>query len=150
MPSIKITYLNTQLKKVRDFIESTLVPYQIDPVHINLVSIAVEEICSNAIEHSDLQDHTKDFINITIYPHVEGEMARLDVEIIDCNRNFFSLENYDTPDIHKIVQDKRSGGIGLILVKHIAQEINFKREAEHNICQFSTRVPVESVPKPKS
>ncbi|TAF35446.1 MAG: ATP-binding protein [Cytophagales bacterium] len=146
MPSIKITYLNTQLKKLRDFVEGTLVPLRVDPVHINLVVVAVEEICCNAIEHSDhQQDHSKDFIHVTIRPHLEGSTARVDIEIKDSNKNHFNLANYDMPDISTIVQHRCNGGIGLILFKKIAENINFKREAEQNICNFSTRVPIEGV-----
>ena len=133
--SIRISCLKNNLSRVRKFIEGALKQHAISPVEINLMVLAVDELCANLIIHSHNCNPKED---------IEVSVRRKDnqfvFEIKDESAPSFDLLSYKEPDMKEIIAEKRGGGIGLILVKKIMDEIQYERNGSANICRVSKRL----------
>ncbi len=133
--SIRISCLKNNLCRVRKFIEGALKQHSISPVDINLMVLAVDELCANLIIHSHDCNPKED---------IEVSVSRKDnqfvFEIKDESAPSFDLLSYKEPDMKEIIAEKRGGGIGLILVKKIMDEIQYERNGSANICRVSKRL----------
>lgn len=133
--SIRISCLKNNLCKIRNFVEGALKQHAISPIDINLMVLAVDELCANLIIHSHKCNPKED---------IEVSVSRKDnqfvFEIKDESAPSFDLLSYKEPDMKEIIAEKRSGGIGLILVKKIMDEIQYERSGSANICRVSKRL----------
>ena len=48
----------------------------------------------------------------------------------------FDINQYDPPETEELILARRQGGIGLILVKKIIDEIKYTTENNYNICRL--------------
>ncbi|MFT4738981.1 MAG: serine/threonine-protein kinase RsbW, partial [Paraglaciecola sp.] len=48
----------------------------------------------------------------------------------------FDISQYQEPSISELISSKRKGGLGLMLVKRIMDQIEFSKEKNHNICRL--------------
>jgi len=133
--SIRISCLKNNLCRVRKFVEDALKQHAISPIDINRMVLAVDELCANLIIHSHNCNPKED---------IEVSVSRKDnqfvFEIKDESAPSFDLLSYKEPDMKEIIADKRAGGIGLILVKKIMDEIQYERSGSSNICRVSKRL----------
>lgn len=138
--NIKISCIKTNLKLVRDFLTQVLGKYISSESDINLLLVAVDEICANLIIHSH-HCNPNEFIEVKCQPKEDGEFF---FEIWDTNHSPFDLNRYSVPEMEQIIQGKKGGGIGLILVKRIVDQINFERVGSQNVCKMSKKVQIKS------
>ncbi len=97
------------------------------------VTLAVEEVCANLIIHShncDANDHIE--LEIKAFP------SKVVFEIKD-NGEAFNMLDYEVPDLNKVKGEKRKGGLGIILVKKIMDEIEFESNRGTNTCRLIKR-----------
>jgi serine/threonine-protein kinase RsbW len=129
------TFCDTKnLKLIRDFVSSKLSENQISTSTIDMIVLAVDEICSNAIIHSNLSNP-----NLFLDVSLTFKSPELMVEVKD-KGNFFSLDNYQEQSIMDLILLKRKGNMGLMLVKKIMDKIEYERENEFNICRMYKKV----------
>jgi serine/threonine-protein kinase RsbW len=57
------------------------------------------------------------------------------VEITD-KGDAFNLLEYEVPNLNQVIEEKRKGGIGILLVKKIMDEIQFESKNGKNICRL--------------
>ncbi|WP_268035565.1 ATP-binding protein [Algoriphagus sp. PAP.12] len=127
---IQIACRTTALSELRNFLNQTLLPSKLDENELNQVTLAVEEVCANLIIHSH-QCNEKDQILLA----VRQESDRLTFEITDKGKAF-NLLDYEVPDLKKVISEKRKGGLGIILVKKIMDEIEFESHRGMNTCRL--------------
>ncbi len=133
--SIRISCLKNNLCRVRNFVEGALKQHAISPIDINLMVLAVDELCANLIIHSH-KCNPKEDIEVS----VRKKDNQFVFEIKDESVPSFDLLSYKEPDMKDIIANKRGGGIGLILVKKIMDEIQYERNGSANICRVSKRL----------
>lgn len=51
----------------------------------------------------------------------------------------FNILTYEVPDLRKVMIEKRKGGLGIILVKKIMDEIEFESKNGTNVCRLIKR-----------
>jgi serine/threonine-protein kinase RsbW len=51
------------------------------------------------------------------------------------------LLEYEVPDLKKVIEEKRKGGIGILLVKKIMDEIEFESKNGKNTCRLIKNFP---------
>jgi len=137
--SIEVPCKKNNLKKVRQFVERVLLGYLISPVETNMMVLAVDELCANLIIHS----HSCNPDN-SIEVRIQNQNNRFVFEIHDDADDNFNVAEYKTPDIQEVIKNRQSGGIGLILVKKIMDDIQFERDGTHNICRLYKHFPPNS------
>jgi len=128
--SIKISCSKSSLKDVREFAEKVLSNYNISDVDMNLIVVALDEVCSNLIIHSH---HCNASEHITV--QIKEEDNILEFCIID-KGEIFNITDYSVPSLDTLIKDKKAGGIGLILVKKIMDRIKIEKQDGFNICRM--------------
>jgi serine/threonine-protein kinase RsbW len=91
--------------------------------------LAVDEICANLIIHANNCDPTHQLaIGVEVLPEDKVTF------IIKDKGRTFDFSNYQEPSIEEIVSSRRKGGLGLMLVRRIMDDIQFTTEKNYNIC----------------
>lgn len=118
------------LAELRAFLQESLKTISLSENEKHQVTLAVEEVCANLIIHSH-GCNPKDQIHLEIKDSAE----KMTFEISDKGEAFNILE-YETPDLKKVMVEKRKGGLGIILVKKIMDEIEFESNNGTNTCRL--------------
>jgi serine/threonine-protein kinase RsbW len=135
--SFKISCSKDNLKEVRRYVNNVLTNYPISDSEKNLITLAVDEVCANLIIHTHKCD-PNEFITLNIGR--EGDM--LVFEIIDTGESF-NLLNYTEKSIDEIVKEKRKGGLGIMLVKRIMDDIRIYNAPMHNVCRLYKKITIK-------
>ena len=128
------------LKGIRDFVNNVLKNHPLSETEINQIVLAVDEICSNMVIHSH-NCNENDAIELNIRNLKDGIVF----EIIDRSEQLFDLSTYKEPSIADIVKQGRKGGVGLMLVKRIMDDVEIRSENSHNVWRLYKKLPNPSV-----
>lgn len=115
----KASCSKNKLGEIRSFIKQVLDDHQVPELEKNTIVLAVDEVCANLIIHSH---HCNPREQLEVKVNINGKSVTFD--IIDKGIGF-NIENYKEPSIKEIVSQKKKGGIGLMLVKRIMDDIEF-------------------------
>ncbi len=135
MPDYLKLYCQTsELAELRKYLQSRLESSPIsDALKLQLI-LAVEEVCANLIIHSHNCDKSE---------HIQVLVSQNQKEIVFEIRdqgNAFNILEYNTPEIKEVVGEKRKGGLGIILIKKIMDEIKFSTANGTNICSLVKKI----------
>lgn len=133
--NLKVPCSKDKLKSIREFVENTLKGHAIAELEISQLVLAVDEICANMIIHSHSCDESQ---SIELLIRIEKNKSIL-FEITDHGLSF-NYKEYQEPSLNEIVQSKKKGGIGLMLVKRIMDDVEFKNSPGHNVCRLLKRL----------
>ncbi len=97
--------------------------------------LAIDEVCANLIIHSNNCDPRARLELLVDFK--KGD--RISFVIRDRGVSF-DLSRYREPSMDEIIASKRKGGLGLMLVKRIMDEIEFTTENNYNICRLIKRL----------
>jgi serine/threonine-protein kinase RsbW len=131
--NLKVYCEKTRLKDIRKFITEKLKAYVHDELEINQMVLAVDEICANLIIHSNYCN-ANEVINLEVLIEKDG----VTFEITDEGEKF-DHKKYQEPSIQEVVQTKKKGGIGLLLVRRIMDKVEFFHKEEKNTCILHKR-----------
>ena len=134
-PKLKLSCCTSALVELRSFLQRSLEAYGFSEVDRHQVTLAVEEVCTNLIIHSHASNPKE-----VIYLEVKELKEKLAIEITD-KGDAFNLLEYEVPDLKKVIEEKRKGGIGIYLVKKIMDEIEFESKNGKNTCRLIKKFP---------
>ncbi len=128
----RVEDLNTSL-------EAVLTRHRIDPGVRGDVRLIVEELASNAILHggADGMDVGQHELSVNIAIH--GDLLTL--EFRDEGAPFDPL-SMPPPDLEADIMDRPIGGLGLYLIRQIAEETHYRRVDDANLLRVSLRIPL--------
>ena len=115
--SFQIPCNTSHLKDARNFLNKVLKNTGLNETDQNAIVLAVDEVCANIIIHSECDN--KQIIEL----NVERKGKKLIFEIIDQGISTFDINAYSGPELDEIIQSKRKGGVGILLVKKIMDKI---------------------------
>ncbi len=118
-----------KLQEIRQFVGEVLQDLGLPEAEAGKVILAVDEVCANLIIHSNKNQPEE---KLELYVEEDGKNT-IRFEIIDHGIGF-DYSTYKEPDIEEIVQTKRKGGLGIMLVKKIMDHVEFKCEKSRNVC----------------
>ncbi len=127
---MRIYCQTTALADLRAFLQRSLSQRKLSDRDRHQLTLAVEEVCANLIIHShrcNAQDHIE--LEIKEIP------GKLIFEITD-EGEAFNMLDYEVPDLNQVKGEKRKGGLGIILVKKIMDEIEFESSKGTNTCRL--------------
>ena len=134
--SITVNCSTYNLKEIRSFISDSLDQLDINSNDSNLIILAVDEVCSNRIIHSNNCNINEDLtIDVSLTHNEQG----IYFEIRDSGIPF-NINEYQEPTISDLVKNKTKGSLGLILVRKIMDRIDFEVKNSINICRLFKRV----------
>lgn len=132
---LNLSCCTSALVELRSFLQLSLKTYGFSEVDRHQLVLAVEEVCANLIIHSHACNPKE-----LIYLEVKELKKKLSIEITD-KGDAFNLLEYEVPDLKKVIEEKRKGGIGILLVKKIMDEIEFESKNGKNTCRLIKNFP---------
>ena len=114
------TYCNKDnLQLVRDFLRKSLSENGVYDPDAYMTVLAVDEICANLMIHSNCCDNATE-INLDL----TFRQNQLKITISDTGLSF-NYDNHTESSIQSLMDDRRKGGLGLMLVKRIMDEVSY-------------------------
>ena len=128
---LKISCSKNHLKEIRAFVSEILHQHNFPDEDSAKVILAVDEICANMIIHSNHCNPAE-----TLQLRVQYlKQEKIIFEIKDKGEGF-DMKGYQEPSLEELIQTRRKGGIGLMLVKKIMDKIEFTHAKGENICRL--------------
>lgn len=113
------------LHRIRDFIAGIATEVGIDQQDIDNIELAVDEACTNVIEHG----YAPDDPNKEITVRMEINTSKLVLTVIDHAKPFNILQ-YRPRDISDLQEEGRDGGLGIRLIKRIMDTIDYRTTSD--------------------
>lgn len=128
--TFQIPCSTSNLKDLRAFVSKVLQTTSLDETNQNAIVLAVDEVCANIIIHSKCKksQHIKLDVDIS--------KDRLVFEIRDQGKHHFNINEYQGPELDEIIETRRKGGVGILLVKKIMDKIEMLSDNGTNICRL--------------
>ncbi|QMU27299.1 ATP-binding protein [Adhaeribacter radiodurans] len=117
--SIRISCDVDNLQRVRDFVRDFLSAYALNEQVKEDIVLAVDEISANLIIHANKKDSSK-FIELTI----SSKRSNLLFEFTDQGVSY-NPAKYLPPNVEEKIRDGIKGGLGMFLVHHIMDKVEF-------------------------
>jgi serine/threonine-protein kinase RsbW len=96
------------------------------------IRLLAEEIMSNVLRHADFGDHPPGlFVRLDIDREGKARMC-----FRDRAAKFNPLMHPD-PDLDRPLYCRKPGGLGIYLLKQLAEEVHYRYEMGHNILELS-------------
>lgn len=105
------------LSEVREFTERFARHVGFSDDIINKIILAVDEACTNIIKHAYKNSPDGDILISFTF-----EKNKLSISILD-NGNHFEPYKIPEPDIKEFYKQKKSGGLGMYLMKKLMDEV---------------------------
>lgn len=110
------------LQMLTEFIEGMLTDIWLSDMYLNDLLLASEEILSNILMYS----HNGTLNALKIQLKCCKETSTLSLTFIDNGIEFNPLQ-YPQPNIELSIEDRKIGGLGIHLVKHLTDHIMYSR-----------------------
>lgn len=130
--TLTVSCQKENLKGIRSFLNESLRTTPISENDINLIILAVDEVCANIIIHANGCDSDKTLELNFSYSEVEKQV---EINLSD-EGVLFDYANYSEPTLNELIEDHKKGSIGLMLVRRIMDTIIFKKEGKKNLCSL--------------
>ncbi|HNP17383.1 MAG TPA: ATP-binding protein [Fulvivirga sp.] len=135
--SYKVPCKKEKLRDIRSFLKQILDKHGLSEIDASTLVLAIDEVCANLIIHSH-NCNAKESIELEVV--VKGDSGII-FNIID-KSEIFDISEYVEPKLEDIIKKQRKGGLGLILVKRIMDDIEIIREPHKNICRLTKNIKV--------
>lgn len=108
------------LAMIRDFVASVGQQAGLTDDDVARLELAVDEACTNVIEHAHHGDATKDVVVRATF-----DAATLKLEVLDSGIGFDPTA-MPAVDLQTLVHDRRSGGLGLRVMHTLMDEVSYE------------------------
>jgi serine/threonine-protein kinase RsbW len=110
-----------ELGAIRSFIAEAANRFGFEEREGYKIVLAVDEACSNIIRHGYNKENGKQ-LHITI----EANAQRFTV-IVNDNGRSYDIRNHQLPDMEKYFSERKSGGLGIKLIRSLIDEIEYEQ-----------------------
>jgi serine/threonine-protein kinase RsbW len=117
---LKIPSQTDNLELIRNFINGVAKKVGFDSEESNKIELAVDEACTNVIEHAYQHDETKD-IDIAI----KIDYHKITVIVTDKGKSF-NMREVELPNMQSYLAELRVGGLGIYLMKTLMDEVDYR------------------------
>lgn len=108
------------LAMIRDFVTSVGTQAGLEDEDVSKLELAVDEACTNVIEHAHRGDVTKEVI-----VRAEFDERALRIEVFDTGAGF-DPSAVPQEDVGQLVHERRSGGLGLRVMRTLMDEVSYE------------------------
>lgn len=124
-----------RLRDLTDALDTVLANNGIDRAVIDDVRLVTEEVVANAMDHGFEAGLQHECI---VEVRVAGGLLAL--EFRDDGRPFDPLQAED-PDLDADIADRPIGGLGVHLIRALAERVEYRHDGRHNILGVTLRLP---------
>jgi serine/threonine-protein kinase RsbW len=114
------------LKSIRKFVRDIISERQFKKVTVEQIVLAVDEACSNIIEHSYKMDPSK---SLSIKINCDEDKSTF---VIEDNGIGLNSVKYKKLDLNKYIKKRREGGLGRYIIENVMDEVKYKRLKKKN------------------
>jgi serine/threonine-protein kinase RsbW len=123
------------LALIRDFVGNIGKQAGLAETELSMVELAVDEACANVIEHAYGLDQTKEVI-----VRARIDEGAITIEVVDTGKGW-DPGAVEQKDITRLVEERRSGGLGMRMMKLVMDEVEYKiKPGEHNELRMTKRL----------
>ncbi len=126
-----------ELQKIRNFIEEKALEFGLNEESSSQVALAVDEACTNLIEHAYQYDKTRE-ISIS----AEKTDNKMIVSIYDDSKPFDPLK-VEKPDMKDYFKEYKRGGLGIHLMRAVMDDIEYypaKQNGMQNVLKLIKKI----------
>lgn len=123
---------------MRQYVSDILTEHHVSEIETNMIVLAVDEVCANIIIHGHRQNG-----ELKVSLSIDFDPKGVSFEIIDYG-HAFDIVSYKAPELEELIKNQHKGGIGIMLVKKIMDEIHFSASGDHNKLRLFKKVTYES------
>jgi len=120
--TLQVPSSTENLALIREFVTSVGRQATLSEAEINSLELAVDEACANVIEHAYGHDITKD-----VMVRATFDDEKLKISVIDEGLGF-DPGKVNQKSVDQLVQERRSGGLGIRLIKRLMDEVSYEIE----------------------
>jgi serine/threonine-protein kinase RsbW len=129
------------LAQLSDTLEAALLRHGVTGEHVNRARLIVEELACNTLEHGHLSSEQPP---VEVLLHVET--GALVLEFRDSGPAF-DLRSAPPPDLDADIAQRPIGGLGLHLVRQLADHIDYRHDAGRNVVRITLLQPFDPAPQ---
>ncbi len=123
------------LAMIRDFVGKIAKQAGLAESDVTMLELAVDEACANVIEHAYGADETKEVV-----VRVRLDNDCIEIQIVDTGKGF-DPGSVEQSDLKKLVEERRSGGLGMRLMKLVMDEVEYQmKPGERNELRMIKRL----------
>ena len=130
--NISVPSEKSNLQRIRAFIIDVLREQHLSDVEVHSMVLAVDEVCANLMIHSN---NCSPNHSIAVEINIKSN-KKIVFDIIDKGSGF-DIREYPEPDLKEIIRKRKKGGVGLLLVKRIMDDIDFITNKDYNIVRLT-------------
>ncbi len=130
---------------VREFVTNVGQLAGLEELEVAKLQLAVDEACSNVIEHAYGYDSAKE---VVIKANFDEE--ELTIEVVDTGA-CFDPASIPVRSLEELVNQRKKGGLGLRLIRSLMDEVSYQiRPGETNQLRMVKRLRKDDQPPPDS
>jgi anti-sigma regulatory factor (Ser/Thr protein kinase) len=122
-----------EIEKVRAFLEETLKSLNLSEEAYYLIELSLLEMCINIVRYAYPQEKGEIFLKIW------NKDDKIFFEIRDWGIPFDPRDAPD-PDIQEMVNQGRTGGLGIFLSRQLMNGFEYSREKDQNVLIMNKRI----------
>lgn len=130
MKRLKVYCSIANLSKVREFMRTNLRELEVCRNTSEMLVLAVDEACANAIIHQHNCDGNA-FLELSLYRNDE----QLFIELKDTG-NAFNLNTFEPMSQEERIRTHSKGGMGVLLIRSIMDEIEIEQKTDYHVFKF--------------
>ncbi|UYB51923.1 ATP-binding protein [Xanthomonas sp. AM6] len=129
------------LAQLSDTLEAALLRHGVTWEHVSRARLIVEELACNTLEHGHLSGEQPP-VEVTL----QVESGALVLEFHDSGPAF-DLRSAPPPDLDADIAERPIGGLGLHLVRQLADHIDYRHDAGRNVVRITLLQPFGPIPQ---
>ena len=108
------------LALIRDFVANIGKQAGLSDSELSMLELAVDEACANVIEHAYGMDNTKE---VVVRARLDAD--QVEITVVDTGKGF-DPSGVVQQDLKKLVEERRSGGLGMRMMKLVMDEVQYQ------------------------
>jgi len=120
--TIQVPSSTRNLAIIREFIARVAEQAGLSEKALGELELAVDEACTNVIEHAYGHDSTKEVVIRAIFDEEE-----IRIEVIDTGHGFEPTQ-VESLELDELVEKRRTGGLGMRLMQTLMDEVHYEFE----------------------
>lgn len=137
---LKVSCQKDNLLTIREFVKSRLEYLDVPGKISHQIILATDEACANCIIH---QHNCNGHSSIEVGIYKEGQT--ISIEIKD-RGEAFPIHSYQPKQLHEIVKSRKKGGLGIMLIKKLMDEVKVEKSDDFFVYKLSKHIQEEIIP----
>jgi len=129
------------LAQLSDTLEDALLRHGVASEHVSRARLIVEELACNTLAHGHLSSEQP-----PVEVLLQVETGTLVLEFHDSGPAF-DLRHAPPPDLDAEIAERPIGGLGLHLVRQLADHIDYRHDAGRNVVRITLLQPFDPAPQ---